>query len=91
LKSKAKKGKKAVEQYTHDGKKRPNNPPAGLVTPETDPDSPKKVYAYDPRRDPQLIWSGKKENTEFSVDTVSLHVHERIDPSTILEKAMKPK
>jgi len=91
LKSKAKKGKKAVEQYTHDGKKRPNNPPVGLVTPETDPDSPKKVYAYDPRRDPQLIWSGKKENTEFSVDTVSLHVHERIDPSTILEKAMKPK
>jgi len=63
----------------------------GLVTPETDPDLPKKVYSHDPRLDPQLVWSGKKENTEFKVDTVSLHVHERIDPSTILEKAMRPK
>jgi len=91
LKSKAKKGKEGVEQYTHGGKKRPNNPPVGLVTPETDPDLPKKVYSHDPRLDPQLVWSGKKENTEFKVDTVSLHVHERIDPSTILEKAMRPK
>ena len=30
-------------------------------------------------------------NAEFKVDTVSLHVHERIDPSTILGKVMKPK
>ena len=37
------------------------------------------------------MWSGKQESTEFGVDTVSLHVHERIDPHTILEKAVKPK
>jgi len=91
LARKAKPKSDSVEQYTHKGEKRPNNPPAGLVTPETDPDSPKKPYSYDPRLDPQLMWSGKKENTEFEVDTVSLHVHERIDPSTILEKAMRPK
>lgn len=93
LKSKAKRGKTAekdVVQYTHQSKKRRNNPPVGLVNPGTDPDQPSKKYRYDPRMDPQLQWSGKQENSEFEVDTVSLHVHERIDPSTILEKAMKP-
>jgi hypothetical protein len=29
--------KKPIEQYDHKGKKRANNPPVGLVTPETDP------------------------------------------------------
>ncbi len=78
-----------IDQYTHDKKKRANNPPVGLVTPGTDPDQPSKKYSYDPRLDPQLQWSGKEENSEFEVDTVSLHVHERIDPLTIIEKAMK--
>src|SRR6202008_1501956 len=31
-----------------------------------------------------LIWSGKAERTSFDIDTVSLHVHERIDPMSIL-------
>ena len=86
------KGKaKSVNQYTHDEAKRPNNPPVGLVTPRTDPDQPSKKYRYDPRLDPQLQWSGKQESSEFEVDTVSLHIHERIDPTTILEKVMKSK
>lgn len=89
-KRKSKEKAETVDQYTHGNVKRPNNPPVGLVTPATDPDQPKKKYLYDPRLDPQLMWSGKQENTEFDVDTVSLHVHERIDPHTILEKAMKP-
>ena len=80
-----------IEQYTHRDKKRPNNPHVGLVTPGTDPDQPSKKYSHNPRLDPQLQWSGKQENSEFEVDTVSLHVHERIDPHTILEKAMKPR
>ena len=33
---------------------------------------------------PYLNWTGKAERTSFDVDTVSLHVHERIDPATIL-------
>ena len=78
-----------IEQYTHNDKKRSYNPPVGLVTPQTDKDLPKKKYSYDPHLDPQLIWSGKKENTSFEVDTVSLHVHERIDPITIIENVMK--
>ena len=33
---------------------------------------------------PYLNWTGKAERTSFKVDTVSLHVHERIDPASIL-------
>ncbi|GEA16223.1 hypothetical protein E308F_24670 [Moorella sp. E308F] len=39
--------------------------------------------------DPQLQWSGKAERTSFEVDTVSLHVHERIDPMTIIRHVCK--
>ncbi len=78
-------GKHAVEQYQHRGAQRANNPPVGLVTPESDPlDPPKKTYAYDPHLDPQLGWAGKAERLSFEVPSVSLHVHERIDPRTIL-------
>jgi adenine-specific DNA-methyltransferase len=38
---------------------------------------------------PFLNWAGKAERTSFEVDTVSLHVHERIDPATILGAAQK--
>ena len=61
----------------------------GLVTPETDNVVLKRRYIYDPHLDPKLQWSGKGENTAFEVDIVSLHVHERIDPLTIIEKVRK--
>lgn len=35
-------------------------------------------YEYDPHLAPQLVWTGKAENTSFEVPTVSLHIHERI-------------
>jgi adenine-specific DNA-methyltransferase len=38
---------------------------------------------------PYLNWAGKAERTSFQVDTVSLHVHERVDPATILARAAK--
>ncbi|MCL6566745.1 MAG: site-specific DNA-methyltransferase [Acidobacteriia bacterium] len=97
--------KRAIERYEHTDKKRVNNPPVGLVTPETDPPAPThKTYEYhlpvpsvrpgkdldyDPHLDPQLVWAGKKEHTSFEVPTVSLHVHERIDPRTIIEAVRK--
>jgi len=122
--------KKPIEQYDHRDKKRLNNPPVGLVTPETDPESGKrKTYRYDPhidpalqfdsqrsqvekiidnglaaetaeeakaalaelkkRQEPYLNWAGKAERTSFEVPTVSLHVHERIDPKTIIEAVRK--
>lgn len=38
---------------------------------------------------PYLNWTGKAERTSVSVDTVSLHVHERVDPATILANAAR--
>ena len=89
--------KRPIDRYEHADKKRINNPPVGLVTSDTDPPlsthktyeyvrqvptiQPRKVLDYDPHLDPQLVWAGKKEHTSFDVPTVSLHVHERIDPS----------
>ena len=77
--------KRKVATYTHDKQERLNNPPVGLVTPDTDKDEPDKTYAYDPHLDPQLQWAGKAEHTSFNVPTVSLHVHERINPRSIIE------
>lgn len=79
------KRKKQIEHYAHRDKKRVNNPPVGLVTPASDPpETAKKTYQYDPHLDPQLVWAGKAEHTSFELPTVSLHVHERIDPKTII-------
>ena len=80
----ASRSKRPIEQYDHKDKRRANNPPVGLVTPETDKDAGKKAYSYDPHLDPQLQWAGKSEHTSFEVPTVSLHVHERIDPKTVM-------
>ncbi len=38
---------------------------------------------------PYLNWAGKAERTSFDIDTVSLHVHERIDPMSILAAVSK--
>jgi adenine-specific DNA-methyltransferase len=97
----AKSQKRPIEQYAHKGKTRTNNPPVGLVTPETDPVAPAhktydythpvpsirlaKELDYDSHLDPQLVWAQKKEHTSFEVPTVSLHVHERVDPRTIID------
>ena len=77
--------KRQIEQYAHADKQRPNNPPVGLVTPETDRDGRRTTYQYDPHLDPTLVWAGKAERTSFEIPTVSLHVHERIDPKTIIQ------
>jgi adenine-specific DNA-methyltransferase len=78
-----------IEQYVHSDKTRAYNPPVGLVTPDTDKDASRKKYSYDPHLDPQLQWSGKAERINFEVDTVSLHVHERVDPLTIIENVVR--
>ena len=58
-----------IATYQHPHKERLNNPPVGLVTPETDRDSADKTYAHDPHLDPHLSWSGKAEHTSFEVPT----------------------
>ena len=42
-----------------------------------------------PHHDPALCWFGKREGGYLVVPTVSLHLHERIDPTTIIEKALR--
>ncbi len=81
--------KKSIEQYDHADKSRKNNPPVGLVTTDNDRDAKVKTYAYDPHLDPTLQWTGKAEHVSLEVPTVSLHVHERIDPRTIIEVVEK--
>ena len=81
--------KREIKNYTH-ADKRMNNPPVGSVTPATDNDAGNRsTYAYDPHLDPALNWAGKAERTSFDVSTVSLHVHERIDPRSIIEAVRK--
>lgn len=83
---------KPIEQYEHKDKQRVNNPPVGLVDAHTDNGGyRKKTYQFDPHLDPQLQWAGKAEHTSFDVPTVSLHVHERIDPRRIIETVRKEK
>ncbi len=90
-KAKTKASAKPIEQYEHLDKQRVNNPHIGLVNESTDTEygQNKKTYQYDPHLDPQLQWAGKAERTSFEVPVVSLHVHERIDPKTIIEAVKK--
>jgi adenine-specific DNA-methyltransferase len=43
-----------VEDYRHEGAKRPNNPPAAIAAEGRTPPAPKLTYAYSPRLDPLL-------------------------------------
>src|SRR3989338_9123799 len=79
----------SVESYSHKGKKRKNNPPVGLVSSATDKLNCRTKYQHDPYIDPYLSWAGKKEGTEFEVQNVSLHIHERIDPKRIIKSFLK--
>lgn len=74
---------KRIEFYEHKDKKRKNIPPANLADMEKNDHKPKK-YSYDPHFDPQLVWAGKAEHTNFEVPTVSLHTHEKVSAPAIL-------
>ena len=67
--------------------------------------APSAANEHDPHIDPELTWDGKSEASpsgpelawaekeergEFTVPTVSLHVHERIDPRSIIEAVQRP-
>ena len=86
-----KRSKREFEKYTHADKERRNNPPVSLVTPDTDKDAGRKAYAYDAHLDLQLVWAGKAQHPSFDVPTVSLDVHKRIDPRSIIQVVKKRK
>lgn len=55
-----------------------------------DPEQMKQALeALKKAQSPYLNWAGKAEHTSFVVDTVSLHVHERVDPASILAAVRK--
>jgi adenine-specific DNA-methyltransferase len=81
--------KRPIEQYEHKDKERVNNPPVGLVNENNDIYEAKKTSSIRSAFRSQLNWAGKAEHTSFDVPTVSLHVHERIDPRTIIETVRK--
>ena len=73
-----------IEAYTHDDKKRTNNPPVGMAKLDKKADTV-KTYAYDPHIDPALQWAGKAEGMNFSIPTSSIHIHESIKPHRIIK------
>ena len=79
-----------AESYVHKNEKRKNIPETGLFANFKDDDKTQK-YRYDPNQDPTLWWSGKEEHQEFGVDTVPLHMHERVDPMTLILNLTKSK
>lgn len=77
-----------IETYTHDDKKRTNNPPAGMA--QHDKAAEKvKTYQFDPHLDPELQWAGKAEGVSFEVPTSSIHIHESIKPLNIIARVTK--
>lgn len=80
--------KTEVKDYRHEEAKRKNNPDVGLAVFEKKQPL-KKTYSYDPHKDPQLVWAGKAERLSFDVDTVSLHVHERVSTQAIVAAIKK--
>ena len=93
--------KAGVGAYEHKQDKRTNIPTQELSHHAKEPKTPpKKIYAYDPSLDPQLIWSGKsidadlleslksgaKEKEELAVDTVPLYIQEKISPEAIINR-----
>ena len=88
--------KKPVEQYKHKGKKRANNPPVGLVTPKTDPDTGAKTkYAYDPQLARQtslmVINSLKRSTMEGKAAAVDLCVHTKTNRLTVVADKLAKK
>jgi len=78
-----------VDDYRHEAATRLNVPEAGIATQDRSI-SEKVTYDYDPHLDPQLVWAGKAEHTSFEVDTVSLHIHERVSTEAML-RAVRPR
>ncbi len=76
-------GEDKVGDYRHADATRTNIPEEGLATQDRLPTA-KVTYAFDPHLDPQLVWAGKAEHTNFDVDTGSLHIYERASTAAIL-------
>ena len=90
---------RSTGDYRHDEARRKNNPPVGMVAYEAKTaEQPQAHYGYDPHLSPQLIWAGKpglvtvevEDAAGLEVDTVSLHIHERVSTQAIIHAVQKP-
>lgn len=77
-----------VQDYRFVDEKRKNIPDAGLASYYKEKRERKK-YEYDPHLDPQLVWAGKAEGMSFEIDTIALHIHERVSTKAILKTVEK--
>ncbi|HEX5165054.1 MAG TPA: site-specific DNA-methyltransferase [Thermomicrobiales bacterium] len=87
-----------VDDFRYDATRK-NNPPIGLASYEPSLQEPEtREYAYDPHLSPQLIWAGKpglrsievEDAAGVEVETVSLHVHERVSSRAIIDAVRRP-
>ena len=84
-----------VDHYEHRGDTRLNNPDAGSVRPDTDPDRGWEFaewsrVPHDPHLDPHLGMSYAGKTYEpMGVETRSLHIHEHISPIACIENVKK--
>jgi adenine-specific DNA-methyltransferase len=77
---------KEVGDYRHENARRLNNPTAALAREDVAP-VPHRTYSFDPHLPPELVWAGKAEETELTVEAPSIHVHERLSTDAILKAA----
>ncbi len=77
-----------VTSYKHDSTRvRIPTQEESVKLPEKEKRPVKKKYDYDPSLDPQLVWSGKKEQgSEFGVPTLPIYVQEKIAPEAIIAR-----
>lgn len=77
-----------IEAYTHEDKKRTNNPPVGMAQHDKKVERI-KTYQFDPHLDPTLEWAGKAEGMSFDVPVSSIHIHESIKPHKIIHSVQR--
>lgn len=79
---------KCARTYRHTDKKRINTPDVGLANVARTKNLRAKptTYSYDPHIEPRLNWAGKYD--KFQVSVKSLNVHERIDPSVLVNRLL---
>ena len=90
---------RSTGDYRHEDARRKNNPPVGMASYEAKTaEQPRAHYGYDPHLSPQLIWAGKpglrsievEDAAGLEVDTVSLHIHERVSTQAIIHAVQRP-
>lgn len=79
---------KAVADYRHADATRLNNPTAARAHEDVQA-VPSRRFEFDPHLSPELVWAGKADESELTVEAPSIHVHERLSTDAILKAAQQ--